>query len=249
MKFLLLLPFLSLTAFFFYYNSEIDRGEHGSFPYTVTKCLPILALSLAAFLAFRPPPTRIASGVPILDTIINLRHPAALSFFLSMIGDLLLANRSNSLRDFTLGVIPFAASHIINTKFYNSTRGQRFWWPAIGYVAIHSVALGLATLDGVFGRTDVLYQVITAPYALVLAWTVLSAISNWYYDPKGASDKTTLMYMLGYISFMLSDSTLMLDEFGWPIARSQIYVLITYYAAQGLIFLSFAMHDAKAKGH
>lgn len=250
-KILLLLPFLALTAYFFYKNPGIDRGEHGGIEYTVTKCLPILALSAVALISFRAPVTPLRTGLPFLDKIAGFRHPAALAFFLSAVGDWLLADRSNSLLDFTLGVVPFGLAHILNTKFYSSnlTSGQRYWWPAVLYMLVHSGLLGLWTLDNVFNRTDLLYQLVTTPYAFVLAWTVLCAISNWYYDPHRNENPTTLLYMLGYVTFMFSDSILMLDEFGWPIPRGQIYVLITYYAAQALIFLSFATHDVKAKGY
>jgi len=242
---------LALTAYFFYHNTDINRGEYGAFDYTITKCLPILALSAIAFVAFRPPVTPIKTGCGVTDQVINLRHPAALAFFLSAIGDWLLANRSNSTCHFTLGVIPFALAHLLNTKFYsrNLTAGQRYWPLAALYLIIHSAILGFSTLGGILGRSNIWFQIVTVPYSLVLGWTVLCAISNWYYDPKRSSNPVTLLYMLGYITFMFSDSILMFDEFGSAITRAQLLVVITYYISQGLIFQSLAMHDVKAKGY
>jgi len=247
----LILPFLVLTLFFFYANPTLDRGEYGTFIYTITKILPILAISAVAFFVLPRPAIKISCGLSKLDYYVNYAHPAGLTFFLSAMGDLFLANRSNSMFCFSMGVLPFGLAHYFNTKYYtkkfHSNSGQRYWMPALIYIFGHSVALGLATLDDIFHRTDILFQILSGVYAIVLAWTVWTAVSNWHFDTNRNRDMTTFFYMIGYVSFMFSDSILMFDEFAMNFRKAQMFCLITYYGAQGLIFLSFLFDDGKVK--
>lgn len=216
MKDVLIIVGFSLASALFFASNELGRGEFGGLLYTSTKCFPILLLCFFTRIFF-------------IDEQ-NLGRNTGLAFLLGAAGDLFLATRSISTTNFNAGMVPFAFNHWFNVQTM-AVAGIKYSTTCLIPLLIHAVFMGVVT----FGKFETaIVQIFATTYSFFLLAASWIAFSMWFHDPSKLSNK---MRALGYLVFVISDSLLTIDAYVVPVAKSQMYVMITYYAAQLFIFL------------
>ncbi|XP_038620436.1 lysoplasmalogenase-like protein TMEM86A [Tachyglossus aculeatus] len=181
------------------------------------KCLPIFSLWL--FL--------LAHGLGFL-----LAHPSASRIFaglvFSAVGDAFLIWQDQGY--FVHGLLMFVVTHVLYT-----------WAFGMRPLALR-LGLGMAALSCLCYA--ILYPYLSGPFTyLVGGYVALIAFMGWRalagVRPGGTPWRwTELAAGAGAMLFIVSDMTLALNKFCFPVPYSRVVIMATYYAAQMLIALS-----------
>lgn len=143
---------------------------------------------------------------------------------------------------FIPGLVSFLVAHLFYVALFK--RGQR-WFPHRGALA---ATLGIGVAMYAFLWTGGLPAALRAPvaaYVLVIALMAAQAIGR----ATVLRDAPALWVALGAGFFMVSDSLLATHRFVVPLPLSSVWVLATYYAAQGLIVTGWLRGLASAPTH
>ncbi|XP_035272596.1 lysoplasmalogenase-like protein TMEM86A isoform X1 [Anguilla anguilla] len=183
----------------------------------LVKCLPILCLW--AFL--------LAHGTRFLLARSAARKILAGLVF-SVLGDVFLVWQEDGY--FSHGLLMFAVAHVL----YSSAFGMRPLNPLAGVVVAFLSLLSYTILyPCLFGPFTYLVGVYVALIGL-MGWRAVAGVQL-------ANDLwtwTRLSACLGAGFFIVSDLTIAVDKFCFPVPNSRAIVMGTYYAAQMLIALS-----------
>ncbi|KAI1889888.1 hypothetical protein AGOR_G00167550 [Albula goreensis] len=214
-----LLPFFKATCVYFILWLPTS---HPSWLSALVKCLPILCLW--AFI--------LAHGACFLRTHSGARKILAGLVF-STLGDAFLIWQDQGY--FTHGLLMFAVTHVL----YSSAFGMKPLNLQAGMVA---------------GSISVLSYILLYPYLcgpftyLVGGYIAVIGFMGWraMAGIQLTNDLWTWTHMsacLGAGLFMVSDLTIAVDKFCFPLPYSRVLVMATYYAAQMLIALSAVDHQ------
>ncbi|XP_014439854.1 lysoplasmalogenase-like protein TMEM86A [Tupaia chinensis] len=209
-----LVPFFKATCVYFVLWLPSSSPSWVS---ALIKCLPIFCLWV--FL--------LAHGLGFL-----LAHPSATRIFVGLVfsalGDAFLIWQDQGY--FVHGLLMFAVTHLL----YSSAFGMRPLALRTGLV--------LAVLSGLFYA--LLYPGLTGAFTyLVGVYVALISFMGWRAMAGlrlvGAAWRwTELAAGSGALLFIVSDMTIALDKFCFPVPYSRALIMSTYYAAQMLIALS-----------
>ncbi|XP_075404526.1 lysoplasmalogenase TMEM86A [Tenrec ecaudatus] len=209
-----LVPFFKATCVYFVLWLPSSNPTWFS---ALIKCLPIFCLCL--FL--------LAHGLGFLQT-----HPSATRIFVGLIfsavGDAFLIWQDQGY--FVHGLLMFAVTHM----FYASAFGMK---PldlrkglVIAVLSGSSYALLYPCLSGAFTYLVGVYVAIIS----FMGWRALAGLqligAAWRWTKLAAGS--------GALLFILSDMTIALNKFCFPVPHSRAIIMSTYYAAQMLITLS-----------
>ncbi|XP_055437301.1 lysoplasmalogenase TMEM86A isoform X2 [Bubalus kerabau] len=209
-----LVPFFKATCVYFVLWLPSSSPSWVS---ALIKCLPIFCLWL--FL--------LAHGLGFL-----LTHPSATRIFVglvfSAIGDAFLIWQDQGY--FVHGVLMFAVTHML----YASAFGMRPLGLRTGLLMVILSGLSYAflypNLTGAFTYLVGVYVAIIG----FMGWRAMAGLQL-----VGAAWRwTELAAGTGALLFIVSDLTIALDKFCFPVPYSRAFIMSTYYAAQMLIALS-----------
>ncbi|CAB1323654.1 unnamed protein product [Coregonus sp. 'balchen'] len=209
-----LVPFFKSTCVYFVLWLPTSSPSWFS---ALIKCLPIFCLWLFM----------LAHGFSFLGAHSSARKILAGLIF-SSLGDAFLIWQEEGY--FSHGLLMFAISHIL----YSSAFGMKPLNPLAGLVigAISAVSYAL------------LYPYLSGPFTyLVGVYIALIGFMGWraVAGLQLANDLWTWTKMsacLGAVLFMVSDLTIAVNKFCFPVPHSRAIIMATYYAAQMLIALS-----------
>ncbi|KAJ8417682.1 hypothetical protein AAFF_G00225250 [Aldrovandia affinis] len=209
-----LVPFFKATCVYFVLWLPTSSPSWLS---TLVKCLPILCL-WAFLLAHGPRFVLAHSGA--------CKILAGLVF--SALGDAFLIWQEQGY--FCHGLLMFAVTHIL----YSSAFGMKPVNPQVG-LFVGCVSVVSYTL---------LYPYLSGPFTyLVGGYVALIGFMGWravagVWLANDLWTWTRLSACLGAGLFMVSDLTIAVDKFCFPVPHSRAVIMATYYAAQMLIALS-----------
>ncbi|XP_036882951.1 lysoplasmalogenase TMEM86A [Manis javanica] len=209
-----LVPFFKATCVYFVLWLPSSSPSWFS---ALIKCLPIFCLCL--FL--------LAHGLGFL-----LAHPSATRIFVglvfSAVGDAFLIWQDQGY--FTHGLLMFAVAHVL----YASAFGMRSLALQKGLVMAVlsglSYALLYPCLSGAFTYLVGVYVAVIGfmSWQAVAGLQLIGAAWRW----------TELAAVSGALLFIISDLTLALNKFCFPVPYARVLIMSTYYAAQMFIALS-----------
>ncbi|XP_055505537.1 lysoplasmalogenase-like protein TMEM86A isoform X2 [Leucoraja erinacea] len=209
-----LVPFFKATCIYFVLWLPTSSPSWFS---ALIKCLPIFCLWM--FL--------LAHGINFLGTQPSARKILAGLIF-SALGDAFLIWQEQGY--FIHGLLMFAITHVL----YSSAFGMKPMKPVPGYVVM--VICGVSYL--------MLYPYLSGPFTyLVAVYITLIGFMGWraIAGMQLFNDLwtwTKLSACLGAVLFMVSDLTIAVNKFCFPVPYSRAIIMATYYAAQMLIALS-----------
>ncbi|XP_015675109.1 lysoplasmalogenase-like protein TMEM86A [Protobothrops mucrosquamatus] len=209
-----LVPFFKATCVYFVLWLPTSSPSWFS---ALIKCLPIFCLWV--FL--------LAHGINFLTAHHNAcRIFAGLIF--SALGDAFLIWQEQGF--FVHGLLMFGITHIL----YSSAFGIKPWDLKVG--------LGIGLVSS-FCYTF-LYSYLSGPFTyLVAVYIALIGFMGWraMAGVQLCNDLwtwTKLSACIGSVLFMVSDLTIAVNKFCFPVPYSRVIIMVTYYAAQMLIALS-----------
>ncbi|XP_072525288.1 lysoplasmalogenase TMEM86A isoform X2 [Salminus brasiliensis] len=209
-----LVPFFKATCVYFVLWLPTSSPSWFS---ALIKCLPIFCLWV--FL--------LAHGISFLGAHSSARKILAGLIF-SALGDAFLIWQEQGY--FSHGLLMFAITHIL----YSSAFGMKplnLW-----------AGLVIGTISGLC--YTLLYPYLSDPFTyLVAVYIALIGFMGWraIAGVQLANDLwtwTKLSACLGAVLFMVSDLTIAVNKFCFPVPHSRAIIMATYYAAQMLIALS-----------
>ncbi|GCC30915.1 hypothetical protein chiPu_0009369 [Chiloscyllium punctatum] len=209
-----LVPFFKATCVYFVLWLPTSSPSWFS---ALIKCLPIFCLWV--FL--------LAHGINFLGTRSNARKILAGLIF-SALGDAFLIWQEQGY--FVHGLLMFAITHIL----YTSAFGMKPLNPEPG--------CGVVVICGI--SYCLLYPYLSGPFTyLVAVYIALIGFMGWraIAGVQLFNDLwtwTKLCACLGAVLFMVSDLTIAVNKFCFPVPYSRAIIMATYYAAQMLISLS-----------
>ncbi|XP_036400130.1 lysoplasmalogenase-like protein TMEM86A [Megalops cyprinoides] len=209
-----LVPFFKATCVYFVLWLPTSSPSWFS---ALIKCLPIVCLWV--FL--------LAHGIGFLVAHSSARKILAGLIF-SALGDAFLIWQEQGY--FSHGLLMFAVTHIL----YSSAFGMKPLNPPVGsaFAAVCGVSYTL------------LYPYLSGPFTyLVGIYVTLIGFMGWRATAgvRLADDLWTWTQMsacVGAVLFMVSDLTIAVNKFCFPVPHSRAIIMATYYAAQMLIALS-----------
>lgn len=160
------------------------------------------------------------------------RHLLVALFF-SWLGDVFLLFEQRNGIFFILGLSSFLTAHIIYIIYFSgipSDKSSYFRKRPVMFLAVVAYVIELLYL--LWPGLGALKLPVLV-YALVIGSMLCMAL--WQYGRL--RDRTALLFILGALLFVLSDSILALDRFRGHHAWSGVLVMTTYVAAQVLIAL------------
>jgi uncharacterized membrane protein YhhN len=161
----------------------------------------------------------------------------------SFLGDLILT-RSGELF-FLFGMLAFIGTHICNSIFFyrlqkNTVQRGKGRWLAVLLLAIVSaiVFFVLQPHLGSFQWPILLYMCIISCMAVLATGTL---------DISSVKKTAANCFVPGAFLFVLSDALLAMNKFLWHQSFADVFVMLTYGAAQYCLVKGFAQHVSIAK--
>jgi len=168
----------------------------------------------------------------------------ALGLLMSAAGDWFLSTRSVVEQNLIVGIIPFGVAHFFYmlsfVDFERTDKSKPFiWWVPLFVILPVDIFVSIVTWGAVKSHFG---QLLIGIYGIFLALATTFSATAWRFSSADNVWSTRARF-LGFAIFCSSDTLLMLDAFYFPVRRSQVYVMITYYAAQLLIFVGSVLHE------
>ncbi|MBN3277427.1 TM86A protein, partial [Polyodon spathula] len=209
-----LVPFLKATCVYFVLWLPTSSPSWFS---ALIKCLPIFCLWV--FL--------LAHGISFLGAHSSARKILAGLIF-SSLGDAFLIWQEQGY--FVHGLLMFAISHVLYSSAFGMKPLDLRAGLSIGVLSGLSYALLYSYLSGPFTYLVAVYIALIG----FMGWRALAGVQLcddlWTW--------TKLSACLGAMLFMVSDLTIAVNKFCFPVPYSRAIIMATYYAAQMLIALS-----------
>lgn len=181
----------------------------GSFLYRFVKCLPLLLLCLA----------RLRDGTGRFSRLVGL------GLFASLVGDLVIDSV------FVAGLGAFLVAHLCYLGAMGApARASDAGLPALPALVMGGFMWGI--LVGTGRAPEALSIPITA-YAVVISLMLGRAIGRATIEPK---DQQSRVFCVGAFLFVVSDSLIGIHHWVFPLRAGGVWILVTYYLGQLLIF-------------
>ena len=155
---------------------------------------------------------------------------AALLF--SWLGDITLELQRFNEIFFMAGLLCFLSAHIIYLISFFSTKGESVLFFKKIYLLLPLILYGVIVILILYGGLGDMKIPVIIYTAVIL--TMLAAALN---REKKVNRHSYILVLVGAIFFVLSDSIIALDKFGYSFPLSGIAIMITYITAQYLIAL------------
>ncbi len=152
------------------------------------------------------------------------RHWIVIGLALSAAGDVFLMLPFDG---FVFGLGSFLLAHL---AYLVALRRRGGWWRVRWPVAVYAVVASLVLARLWPGLPNELKLPVIV-YVVALAGMAAQAASVW----REHSDASTRIAAVGGAFFVTSDALLALDRFSAPIPMASVWVLATYWVAQGCI--------------
>ncbi len=143
---------------------------------------------------------------------------------------------------FLPGLVSFLLAHLCYLVGFR--RGGTPWlaWPA---AAAASALVGCGVLASLWPGVPAALRAPVAVYVLALGTMAAQAAGQWHTRRGTAQAGLALRAAAGGLLFMLSDSLLAIDRFAQPLPAASLWVLASYWLAQGLMAGSMALSAPK----
>jgi uncharacterized membrane protein YhhN len=152
---------------------------------------------------------------------------------LSLLGDIALLWPSSG---FLPGLVAFLLAHLAYSVGF-TRGGGRLWWPVAGAYAL----VAAVVLSQVWPGVGPLLRGPVLAYVLALAGMATLAAGRWHkLRGQPAQARLARWAALGGALFLLSDATLAVNKFAGPVPLSGLWILLSYWLAQGCIAASLA---------
>jgi uncharacterized membrane protein YhhN len=184
-----------------------------------------------------------ASLMPLLISIFLVqvagkRHSGSwlmvLALFFSWTGDILLQFSSRHEFLFLMGLLSFMMTHILYVILFISTPSKTLWNITFGYYAIPLAAYGFLLLWYLYPHLENMKIPVTV-YAAVILTMLFSTLIR-----KGKTDHLGYFLVIaGALLFVLSDSTIAVNNFAHPFPFSRMVIMLTYITGQFLLVMGF----------
>ncbi|XP_052239996.1 lysoplasmalogenase-like protein TMEM86A [Dreissena polymorpha] len=213
-----LVPFFKTCTIFFVLFADTPATETSApWFFCIVKCLPIISLILFVLL----------NGMNITEYYRYSRR-ILIGLIFSCLGDACLVWAK---KYFEVGIACFAIAQICYSRAFG-------WKPFNPYAG--AVVFGLGFLVYSFLSTALhgimLYMV--AAYITVICTMAWRAVARVQFFGDLVIKWTKLSGCFGALAFVISDVTLAIDRFKFPIPYAHPIIMVTYYAAQFGIALS-----------
>lgn len=157
------------------------------------------------------------------------------SIFLGLLGDLLLLKKKNQFY-LGLGAWSFACMHGLNIYLITNALSYAIPWYVFAlalFFLVLLIAYGKLTKKNVHPivRKGALGYFYLLLFSAVMAGMLM--VDNF--------QTSTLLIFLGYVVFLISDSTLVTFNYIHSVKRKDFYVMLTYLTAQTLIYFGLLL--------
>ncbi|KAI6174494.1 hypothetical protein M3Y97_00997200 [Aphelenchoides bicaudatus] len=222
-----LAAFISLIAFFYERTNGFIQNDILS--YCSMKSAPILLLAILSYTG--------------KDFQGKLRHRCALGFLFGAAGDFLLS--TNEL-GFRLGSISFGIGHLCFIAYF----GPLLRVLSYGVTAaclLYAFFVNQFFIIPCLSNTPVA-MLILIWYSIVILVAMVVAGSLYVNGAvNGQTGKDFRSLLTGYAVFFMSDTLVLLVHLGYAFPYSEIVILLSYYAAQYLIYHNAASVSASVE--
>ncbi|KAI6230475.1 60S ribosomal protein L35a [Aphelenchoides fujianensis] len=212
-----LVAYASLIAYFYAQTDGFVQTD--ILRYCTMKSVPIFMLALIS-----------CCGAPYLKH--KLRSRFALGLLFGGIGDFLLS--TNEL-GFLVGAISFAVGHIFYIAYFG-TFLKELSYGVSAFSLLYAISVNHFFIIPFLSHLPLLMLTLSL-YSFVITAAVVVAGSLFangsIHEQKGKEFRALIV---GYVLFFISDTIILLVQLGFNFAHSHEVVLLTYYAAQYLIF-------------
>ena len=144
-------------------------------------------------------------------------------------------------RGFLPGLVGFLLAHVCYLVAF--TRGTR--WLAWRVAAAAYALVAVAVLSALWAGVPAALQAPVALYVVALAAMAAQAAAQWHARRGTARAGLALRAAVGGALFLLSDALLATNRFASPLPAASLWVLSSYWCAQGLIAASLAAPTSK----
>ncbi len=165
------------------------------------------------------------------------RHPLArlmmTGLFFSWVGDILLMFEQFHFLFFVGGLISFLTTHVLYIIYFIKTpKEHESYFRKRPVMLLPGFVYTIELLNILFPHLGGL-KIPVAIYAVVI--TLMWIMSVWQYQK--IEFRTSLIFIIGASSFVISDSILAINKFYEAVPLSNIWIMLTYCLAQYLIVL------------
>ena len=178
----------------------------------------------------------VTKPLPLIAMMVLLRPVTFYSKFVfiallfSVIGDLLLEFNTSM---FVFGLIAFLLAHIAYTTAFLKRSRKLMAIPFVLLMGYGAVVYWL------------LYPGLGKMALPVLIYIVVILIMSWRSMAQNDYDKKAVFAVAGSLLFVVSDSLIAFNKFYVEIQYAHYLIMISYWAAQGLLFYSAFADDKK----
>lgn len=148
-------------------------------------------------------------------------------FIFSLTGDIFLLNKNN----FVKGLLSFLIAHIFYIIFVLSTSQFQFTIILFAITFLIFSTFYFAIISKI--NSNKIFVIIYSLIILFLLWQSL----EWTFP---SPNNVNIIFLMGIISFVISDSVLAYNRFVKSFYLAQFVILFTYFAAQYLILISIS---------
>lgn len=167
----------------------------------------------------------LAMAVP-RDLPARIRGLYYLSLTFSWLGDMLLFFERFMPVLFIAGLVAFLTAHLLYLRVFKRISIGPGFLKQAPWAALPFLAYGVGLVMFLWPGLDAVLQVAVPVYAAVLLAMSISALNL----SRG-------LLFAGALCFVASDSLLAINAFHAPFPGAPVWILSTYWAAQGLLFL------------
>lgn len=214
------MPFFKTCTIFFVLFADTPASETSApWFFCIIKCLPIISLILFVLL----------NGMNITEYYRYSRR-VLIGLIFSCLGDACLVWKR---KYFELGIGCFAVAQICYSRAFG-------WRPLNLYAGAIFGVIGLLVYSFLSTALKGIMVYLVAAYIAVIctmAWRAVARITTFNFFDDSVT-WTQMSGCFGAIAFVISDLTLAVDRFVFPLPYAHPIIMITYYAAQFGIALS-----------
>lgn len=167
----------------------------------------------------------LALAVP-RDLPVRIRGLYYLSLTFSWLGDMLLFFERFMPALFIAGLVAFLTAHLLYLRVFKQISVGPGLLKRAPWIALPFLGYGAALVAFLWPGLDAVLKVAVPVYAAVLVVMSISALNlsrSWLF--------------VGALCFVASDSLLAINAFHTPLPGAAVWILSTYWAAQGSLFL------------
>ena len=162
----------------------------------------------------------------------RMRKTLLSALIFSWFGDIVLLLVKSDELFFILGLLLFLVSHLFYIKLFLKQRTDRngfrkplFWF---GWVVVLCYLQSILSL--LFPKLGDL-KIPVALYAVVISAMLIMALRMFF----GIRNVNKYFFVIGAVSFVVSDSILAIDKFYEPLQYASLLIMATYILAQGFL--------------